>query len=77
MMLDGWDEYFSYDNWLDVFSETGIDPAFYANRVFGRDELLPWDFIDIGVTKKCRTKCSGCGAASLCSEKCVCNGREG
>ena len=94
MMLDGWDEYFSYDNWLDVFSETGIDPAFYANRVFGRDELLPWDFIDIGVTKKflqneydkalsgvttpdCRTKCSGCGAASLCSGKCVCNGREG
>ena len=94
MMLDGWDEYFSYDSWLDVFSETGIDPAFYANRVFGRDELLPWDFIDIGVTKKflqneydkalsgvttpdCRAKCSGCGAASLCSGKCVCNGREG
>jgi len=94
MMLDGWDEYFSYENWLDVFSETGIDPAFYANRVFGRDELLPWDFIDIGVTKKflqreydkalsavttpdCRTKCSGCGAASLCDGRCVCNDREG
>ncbi len=94
MMLDGWDEYFSYENWLAVFSETGIDPAFYANRVFGRDELLPWDFIDIGVTKKflqkeydkalsavttpdCRTKCSGCGAASLCDGRCVCNDREG
>ncbi len=52
MMLDGWDEYFSYDNWINVFSDCGIDPAFYANRRFGEDEILPWDFIDIGVTKK-------------------------
>ncbi|MBO4452690.1 MAG: B12-binding domain-containing radical SAM protein, partial [Clostridia bacterium] len=52
MMLDGWDEYFDYEKWLEVFAGCGIDPAFYANRAFGVDELLPWDFIDIGVTKK-------------------------
>ena len=52
MMLDGWDEYFSYDKWISVFKDCGIDPAFYANREFGLDEILPWDFIDIGVTKK-------------------------
>ncbi len=91
MMLDGWDEFFSYDNWISVFESVGIDPAFYANRRFGLDEILPWDFIDIGVTKKfmkleyarslkaettpdCRTKCSGCGASSLCDGKCVCDG---
>ena len=51
MMLDGWDEYFSYEKWMQVFEDCGIDPAFYANRRFGLDEILPWDFIDIGVTK--------------------------
>ncbi len=91
IMLDGWDEFFSYENWMSVFEECGIDTSFYANREFALDELLPWDFIDIGVTKKfmqneykkavaeqttpdCRTKCSGCGAASLCGGSCVCNG---
>jgi len=49
--FDAWDEFFSYENWMDIFADTGIDPAFYANRVMGETELLPWDFIDIGVTK--------------------------
>ncbi len=91
MMLDGWDEFFSYDKWISVLDDCGLDAAFYANRRFGMDEILPWDFIDIGVTKKfmkleyakalkaettpdCRTKCSGCGASSLCNGKCVCDG---
>ncbi|MBE6691967.1 MAG: TIGR03960 family B12-binding radical SAM protein [Ruminococcaceae bacterium] len=91
MMLDGWDEYFSYDKWIETIESVGLDASFYANRAFDLDELLPWDFIDIGVTKKfmrleyekaikeittpdCRTKCSGCGAASLCNDKCICNG---
>ena len=91
MMLDGWDEYFSYDKWIETIEAVGLDAAFYANRRFDPDEILPWDFIDIGVTKKfmkleyekahngittpdCRTKCSGCGASSLCDGKCICNG---
>ncbi len=48
---DAWDEYFSYEGWLALFEKTGVDPAFYANREFGRDEVLPWDVIDCGVTK--------------------------
>ena len=36
---------------MSVFSDTGIDPAFYANRVYGLDEVLPWDIIDCGVSK--------------------------
>ena len=50
--FDAWDEYFDYDRWMDVFASCGIDPSFYANRPFGEDELLPWDFLDIGVTKE-------------------------
>ncbi len=50
--FDAWDEYFDYDKWIDVFSRTGIDPAFYANRRFGNDEILPWDIIDCGVSKE-------------------------
>ena len=49
--FDAWSEYFNYQNWLSVFADTGIDPAFYANRVWGLDEVLPWDVIDCGVTK--------------------------
>ncbi len=49
--FDAWSEYFSYDAWMEVFADTGIDPAFYANRAYGVDEILPWDIIDCGVTK--------------------------
>lgn len=50
VMFDAWDEYFSYDKWMDIFRRTGIDPAFYANRAFGDAEILPWDMIDCGVS---------------------------
>ena len=50
--LDGWDEYFNYQAWLDAFEACGIDPEFYTTRGYGEDELLPWDTIDVGVTKK-------------------------
>ena len=50
--LDGWDEYFRYDIWLDAFKKCGVDPNFYTVRGFGEDELLAWDCIDVGVSKK-------------------------
>ena len=50
-IFDAWDEYFDYDRWMNVFERTGVDPAFYTTRGFGLDEVLPWDIIDIGVTK--------------------------
>ncbi len=49
--LDGWDEYFNYQAWLDAFETCGIDPDFYTVRGYGEDEILPWDTIDVGVTK--------------------------
>ena len=50
--LDGWDEYFRYDIWLDAFQKCGVDPNFYTVRGFGENELLPWDGISVGVSKK-------------------------
>ena len=50
--LDGWDEYFNYSCWFDALNTCGIDPAFYTTRGYGEDEILPWDTIDVGVTKK-------------------------
>ena len=49
--LDAWDEYFSYNIWLDAFTACGVDPDFYTVRGFEEDEILPWDMIDVGVNK--------------------------
>ncbi|MBE6556547.1 MAG: TIGR03960 family B12-binding radical SAM protein [Ruminococcaceae bacterium] len=49
--FDAWDECFDYDRWISVMERSDLDPAFYANRTFGLDEVLPWDVIDCGVSK--------------------------
>lgn len=51
-LLDGWNDQFRYDLWMQAFADCGVDPDFYAHRPRGLDELLPWDFIDVGVTKR-------------------------
>ena len=50
--LDGWDEYFNYAKWYDAFRKCGIEESFYTTRGYESDEILPWDTIDVGVTKK-------------------------
>ena len=50
--FDGWQEHFKYESWLEAFEECGVDPGFYANRKRSYDEILPWDHIVVGVTKK-------------------------
>ena len=49
--LDAWTDYFSFERWMQAFADTGVDPAFYANRERDCGELLPWDMIDVGVRK--------------------------
>ncbi|MCT4632180.1 MAG: TIGR03960 family B12-binding radical SAM protein [Firmicutes bacterium] len=50
--FDGWGEYFDFDAWMKAFEELGVDPDFYNLRERDYEEILPWDFIDVGVTKK-------------------------
>ena len=50
--LDGWDEYFRYDIWCNAFEKCGIPVDFYTVRGYGEEEILPWDMIDVGVSKK-------------------------
>ena len=49
--LDGWDEYFNYAKWYDAFRQCGVDEDFYTTRGYGEEEILPWDTIDVGVSK--------------------------
>lgn len=50
--LDGWDEFFSYNAWMDAFIACNIDPDFYTVRGYAENEVLPWDSVDVGVTKQ-------------------------
>ena len=50
-MFDAWIETWDYSHWLTACSNTGVDMDFFALRERPVDEILPWDFIDIGVTK--------------------------
>lgn len=51
-LFDAWSEYFDNDRWLEAFAETGVDIGFYTLRPRELDELFPWDFIDVGVSKE-------------------------
>lgn len=50
-LFDAWTETFDNEKWLQAFEQTGTDIGFYNLRERSVSELLPWDFIDIGVTK--------------------------
>jgi radical SAM family uncharacterized protein len=50
-LFDSWSEYFQPQAWEEAFQETGVDPDFYIMRERPVTEILPWDFIDMGVTK--------------------------
>ncbi len=51
-LYDAWSETFHNDLWMEAFEECSVDIAFYNNRERDVDEILPWDFIDTGVTKE-------------------------
>ncbi len=50
--FDGWYDVFDFDKWMDAFIKTNTDPDFFALRQRELTEVLPWDFIDIGVNKE-------------------------
>jgi len=50
--FDGWGDQFNAAAWRRGFASHGLDPDWYARRERSLDELLPWDFVNVGVTKK-------------------------
>ncbi len=74
MRLEAWEEFFDYEAWQQVFADTDIDPAFYANRTMGEEEILPWDVIDCGVSKHFllheRHKAMEAAVTPSCKEQC-------
>ncbi len=49
---DAWSEYYDNERWLKTMEECGLSVDFYTHRERPADEILPWDFIDCGVTKE-------------------------
>ena len=50
-IFDAWTDYFQPDVWNELLDECGVDRSFYNYRERSKDEIFPWDFIDIGVSK--------------------------
>ncbi|MCF0228112.1 MAG: TIGR03960 family B12-binding radical SAM protein, partial [Parasporobacterium sp.] len=50
-LYDAWTEFFDYDRWLKAMEDAGLTADFYIYRQRSTDEILPWDFIDAGVSK--------------------------
>ena len=51
-LFDSWSECFKNELWMEAFSECGVDVDFYTTRERALDETFPWDFIDIGVSRR-------------------------
>ena len=50
--FDSWSDVFDFEKWQQAFDETGLSMEFYANRKREYDEILPWEHISVGVTKR-------------------------
>lgn len=73
--FDSWEEHLDREKWMDCFAENGIDPLFYTARKRSFDEVLPWDHMDYGVTKKFlikeNEKAHRGETTASCREKCA------
>ncbi len=73
--FDSWDEYFDFEKWKKAITDAGLTIDFYANRVKLDDEILPWDHIDVGVSKKFLAKefekAKNATVTENCKEKCA------
>ena len=73
--FDGWDEHFDYGVWLEAFANCGIKPEDYAEREYNYSDILPWDFIDCGVSREFlireNKRAKSGGATANCREQCA------
>ncbi|WP_294846641.1 TIGR03960 family B12-binding radical SAM protein [uncultured Eubacterium sp.] len=50
--FDSWDEHFKFASWMKAFEENNLDPYFYTQRKREFSEVLPWDHLDYGISRK-------------------------
>ena len=50
--FDAWSDSFNGAFWAGAFQESNLQPDFYLSRQRGKDEVFPWDFIDIGIGRE-------------------------
>ena len=50
--FDNWTDFFNFELWKKSFGQAGVDMDFYTTRQYTKDEVLPWDIVDIGVKKE-------------------------
>lgn len=72
--FDSWSECFRYETWLEAFRAKGMEPGVLAQTAGKEEDVLPWDHIDIGVTKDYlwqeRTKAYQMVTTGDCREQC-------
>lgn len=51
-IYDAWGDMFHYDKWEEACMEANVSIDFYAFRERKLDEILPWDYLDVGVSKE-------------------------
>lgn len=72
--LEAWSDFFDYSRWTDALAACGLDPEFYTTRQREKDEIQPWDVIDMGVRKahmwRERERCYATQLSPDCSVKC-------
>lgn len=49
--FDGWEEHFAWERWAKALEAAGLEASFYAHRQREREEVLPWDHLDTGVSR--------------------------
>ncbi len=73
--LDGWDEHFYFDRWLEALDECNLNVRFYANRTRSLDEVLPWSHLDYGISeaflKREWEKAQNAETTPNCRQKCA------
>jgi len=49
--FDGWDEQFKFELWQQAFENCNLTMEEYCEKTYDYGDVLPWDFIDAGVSK--------------------------
>ncbi|MBR7056801.1 MAG: TIGR03960 family B12-binding radical SAM protein [Oscillospiraceae bacterium] len=50
--LEAWSDFFDHARWMDAFAACGLDPDDYTVRPREKDEVFPWERVNMGVARR-------------------------